>query len=113
MDFLSQRINTFGFAPVGWIALNSWVPHIPDVMVWISYFAVAVMFFYFFRHQRAAEALRKSEMRLRSVTQSANEAIISADQEGNIIFWNSGAQAIFGYAEEEVLGKPLTILMPE
>jgi PAS domain S-box-containing protein len=62
--------------------------------------------------QRAEEALRESELRFRSVAQSAHDAIIAADSRGNIIFWNQGAQAIFGYAEADVLGKPLTLLMP-
>ena len=63
--------------------------------------------------QRAQDALRESEERFRSVMQSANDAIISADSSDFITFWNKGAQAIFGYSEEEALGKPLTILMPE
>jgi PAS domain S-box-containing protein len=62
--------------------------------------------------QRAEAALRESELRFRSVAQSANDAIIAADSRGNIIFWNQGAQAIFGYVEADVLGKPLTLLMP-
>ena len=62
--------------------------------------------------QRAEKALRESEMRFRSVAQSANDAIIAADSNGNIVFWNKGAQTIFGYAEAEVLDKPLTLLMP-
>src|SRR5216684_2987540 len=63
--------------------------------------------------KRAEEALRESEMRFRSVTQSANDAIVSADSKGNIVFWNKGAESAFGYTEEEILGKPLTQLMPE
>ena len=59
------------------------------------------------------EALRASEERFRSVTQSANDAIISADNRGIILSWNKGAKVIFGYEEEEVRGKPLTLLMPE
>jgi two-component system NtrC family sensor kinase len=62
--------------------------------------------------QRAEEALRASEERFRSVVQSANDAIVLADSEGRIIAWNQGAQAIFGHAEAEVLGQPLTMLMP-
>ena len=34
------------------------------------------------------------------------------DQNGNIISWNKAAQALFGYAAEEVLGEPLTLIMP-
>ncbi len=60
-----------------------------------------------------SEELRESEMRFRSVAQSANDAIISADYAGTIISWNRGAETIFGYGEKEVLGKPLTVLMPE
>lgn len=64
-------------------------------------------------HKQMEETLRESEMRLRSVVQSAIDAIILADSDGNIISWNKGAQIIFGYEEEKVLGEPLTILMPE
>ncbi|MCP4993451.1 MAG: diguanylate cyclase [Gammaproteobacteria bacterium] len=65
------------------------------------------------RHAQAEYRLRESELRHRSVTQTANDAIISADSEGNIIFWNKGAQAIFGYEKEDVLDKPVTMLMSE
>ena len=62
--------------------------------------------------KRNQQALLESEHRFRSVTQSASDAIIAADQNGNIITWNTGGKQIFGYREEEVLGQPLTILMP-
>jgi PAS domain S-box-containing protein len=62
---------------------------------------------------RAYEALRASEQRFRSVAESANDAIISADGIGNIVSWNKGAQAIFGYEEADALGKPLTLVIPE
>lgn len=63
--------------------------------------------------KRAEEAVRESEERFRSVAQSANDAIISADSRGRIISWNKGAHKIFGYSEEEVLGEQLIMLMPE
>jgi len=63
--------------------------------------------------QRAEEKLRESEERFRSVAQSAYDAIIIANGSSQIISWNKGAQGIFGYALEEVVGKPITILMPE
>ena len=63
--------------------------------------------------KRAEEVLRESEIRFRSVTQSAADAIISADSADNIISWNKGAQIVFGYTEEEAVGKPLIILIPE
>jgi PAS domain S-box-containing protein len=63
--------------------------------------------------KRADEAHRESEARFRSVTQSATDAIIAADSDGRITFWNNGARNLFGYQENEVLGQPLTLLMPE
>ena len=61
---------------------------------------------------KQSEVLRESEMKFRSVAQSAHDAIVSADQRGNIIAWNTGAERIFGYQEAEMLGKSLTVLMP-
>jgi len=46
------------------------------------------------------------------VTQSVDEAIVISDALGNIIFWNEGAQTIFGYAEKDIIGKPLALLIP-
>jgi len=65
------------------------------------------------KRKRAEEALKASEERFRSFAQSAVDAIISADHEGSILSWNKGAEVVFGYAEAEVLGQRLTLLMPE
>ncbi|MFA6001183.1 MAG: SpoIIE family protein phosphatase [Thermoleophilia bacterium] len=65
------------------------------------------------QNDRMLESLEKSEERFRSVTQSANDAIVSADSQGNIISWNMGAQNLFGYSEDEALGQPVTMLMAE
>jgi PAS domain S-box-containing protein len=62
--------------------------------------------------QQTELALGASEERFRAITESASEAIISADQTGAIISWNAGACAIFGYETAEVLGMPLTRLIP-
>ena len=65
------------------------------------------------QRKQAEEAIKESEERFRSVTQSASEAIIIADGKGEIISWNDGARITFGYVEQEVLGKAFTVLMPE
>ncbi len=63
--------------------------------------------------KRAEQALRSSEEMFRAVAETANDAIISANQEGNVIHWNKGAERAFGYTSEEAVGKPLTLIMPE
>jgi PAS domain S-box-containing protein len=62
--------------------------------------------------ERAETALRESEERFRSVVESATDAIILADAKGDILSWNNGAQRLFRYHQDEVLGRPLTLLMP-
>jgi PAS domain S-box-containing protein len=57
-------------------------------------------------------ALRQSEQRFRSLTETANDAIISADKHGVIIFWNRGAERAFGYRETEILGRRLAVIIP-
>ena len=59
------------------------------------------------RWKRADRALQESEMRFRSVTQSATDAMIVADSLGKIVVWNRTAQNMFGYQEAEVLGLSL------
>ncbi len=63
--------------------------------------------------RRAEQALRASEERFRILAATANDAILSADRHGNITYFNPGAERIFGFASDEVIGRSLTALMPE
>ena len=63
--------------------------------------------------KRAEEALAESERRYRQLTESTQDAIIVADQEGRITLFNPAAQQMFGYESAEILGRPLTTLMAE
>ncbi len=56
--------------------------------------------------RRAVEALRSSEERLRLLIESAKDfAIFSTDPQRRVNSWNSGAQAVFGYSEAEIIGQ--------
>jgi PAS domain S-box-containing protein len=57
---------------------------------------------------------REEEARFRhaAVIESSRDAIISKNLDGIITSWNAGAESMFGYKEEEVVGKPITILFP-
>lgn len=58
-------------------------------------------------------ALKESEEKFRTLTESANDAIISADSRGKVIFFNPTAEEIFGYTQAEILGNPISSLMSE
>ena len=62
--------------------------------------------------QAAAEAaLRANEERLRLVIDSATDyAILTTDPERRVTGWSAGAAAVFGYAEDEILGHPIDLL---
>jgi PAS domain S-box-containing protein len=49
----------------------------------------------------------------RTLAREAPDAIVYADAEGRIAFWNKGAERIFGFLEAEAMGKSLDILIPE
>jgi len=63
--------------------------------------------------KRAEEALRRSEERNRSVLETATDAVVSIDETGQIVFANPATTKIFGYQISEMIGQPLTMLMPE
>ncbi len=64
-------------------------------------------------YRQSRRRTRASEGRFSAVAESAIDAIISADARGRILSWNKSAETMFGYAREEIVGQPLTRLMPE
>src|SRR5215469_5540860 len=48
-----------------------------------------------------------------TLVEEAADAVIFADAKGSIQFWNKGAERIFGFAQEEAIGRSLDIIVPE
>src|SRR5713101_2678399 len=63
--------------------------------------------------KRIEDALAASEERFRNLAETASDAIISADSRGNVVYFNRAAEGMFRYSADEIVGQPLTILMPE
>lgn len=61
---------------------------------------------------KADETLKESEERFRSVVESSTDAIIITDNKMNIVSWNKGAEKIFGYEADEIVGKLITAIVP-
>jgi PAS domain S-box-containing protein len=70
-----------------------------------------------YSRRRNQERLRNNAMlaeaKFQALAENAQDAIVSADSRGTIIYFNKAAQRSFGYETSEVLGKPLTLLMPK
>ena len=75
--------------------------------IWSLIAATAVL-----ERQTAHAQLRQSREQYRKVVETATDAIITIDRDSRILFANAATGRIFGYTADELLGQPLTMLMP-
>jgi PAS domain S-box-containing protein len=65
------------------------------------------------RRRRAEERLQASESVRRAMIACSPLALYSLDMDGRVLAWNESAERLFGWGEDEVLGKPLPTVPPE
>lgn len=65
------------------------------------------------RHARMSEEFLARERRYRSLVETARDAIVTVDDRGVIATWNAAAEALFGHPARDVVGRPITAIMPE
>ncbi len=65
-----------------------------------------------FRDVTEARRAIEARLRLAAIVESSDDAIIGQDLDGKITSWNRGAQRLYGYTAAEVVGRPLTVLVP-
>ncbi|WP_323785799.1 EAL and GGDEF domain-containing protein [Thalassovita sp.] len=61
--------------------------------------------------EQALRALSESEMKFRTITDTALDAVIVVDNDGTITLWNPAAEKIFGYSQTEALGQNIDICL--
>jgi PAS domain S-box-containing protein len=59
--------------------------------------------------RRQAEAV---QARLAAIVESSADAVISKSLEGRVLSWNKSAELMFGYSSDEVLGQPISLIIP-
>jgi PAS domain S-box-containing protein len=64
------------------------------------------------QRKRSEEALRESEERFRAFAETSPDAMVMCDENQAILYWNAGAERIFGYTGQEMLGRTPDCLMP-
>lgn len=79
----------------------------------LSWFAYASLQDDIARRADVEAALRSSEAKFAGILEIAADSIISIDEQQRILHFNRGAELTFGYTAAEMIGQPLSLLMPE
>jgi PAS domain S-box-containing protein len=74
---------------------------------------VSILSLVLFRHLKRLEIAENTKNRLIGIIESSDDAIIGKNLDGEITSWNRGAERIYGYSAQEILGKSISIVVPD
>ena len=101
LDFGAVERLAYGVLLYGCVgSLVTWL-----ALTWVSNKIVA--------GERAEQKVKEKEKYIASIVSASADAILSLDTEGIIISWNRGAELIFGYGENEIVGQHYAKLIPD
>lgn len=66
-----------------------------------------------FRDVTERRLAENDQRRLAAIVEFSDDAIISKDMSGHILSWNAGAERVYGYQADEIIGKPFSVLVPQ
>jgi PAS domain S-box-containing protein len=100
------------------VTLTQWITY-TAFFVWIGSLIYAAV-----RDMRRSLALAHSELaereraerratRLAEIVESSDDAILGLSLDGTITSWNKGSERVYGYREDEVVGRPVSLLQPD
>ncbi len=110
--FLETGEGGFIGAQVEVEALNSVGSTVPvELAIWVTENETTTFnaFLEDIRERREGE---EAVAQLAAIVDSARDAVVSQDLEGNIVSWNRGAEGIYGWRADEVVGGPISIIVP-
>ncbi len=64
------------------------------------------------RDKRDEQVSRLEDAIFVNIAESARDAIVTADEKGRVVHWNPSCESLFGYSNSEIVGEPLTKIMP-
>jgi PAS domain S-box-containing protein len=88
---------------------TSWIAVLNRVVSLVLLWLIVLLIPPYQRWRARTEAMRGH---LAAIVESSDDAIVSRTLDGTVLSWNRGAERIFGYTAEEIIGRPITMLVP-